>query len=82
MCSIEGIETIAEDNIAIRALIEYEAVLRNNMWGNFRTYADYAQMALSWQDFMAKHPDCSSFYHKNYARFRKNMEKFHKEMNV
>lgn len=82
VCSIEGIETIAKDNIAIRALIEYEAILRNNMWGNFRAYADYAQMALNWQDFMAKHPDCISFYHENYARFRNNMEKFHKEMNA
>lgn len=72
--SVDGIETIADSDITVRALIEYGAVLRKGMWGHFRKTDDYRQMLSNWKAFFNKHPDCNPVYHRAYESFKKDMD--------
>ena len=73
---IEGIEDMIQQDISIRALVEYGEVLRKNMWGAFRTEEDYLQMELNWKNFFRKHPDCNRVYQAGYVQFSKDMSSF------
>lgn len=74
LSSVEGIDVMAESDITLRALVEYGAVLRKRMFGQFRKADDYRQMLSNWESFFHKHPDCDPVYHTAYESFKKDME--------
>lgn len=59
--------------VEIRAICDYGAVLRTYLWDDFRQAKGYLQMAQNWREFLATHPRCDKRYFDGYERFLKDM---------
>ena len=62
------------EEVEIRAICDYGAVLRTYLWGDFRQAKNYLQMAQNWREFFAAHPHCDKRYFDGYEHFVKDMD--------
>ena len=59
--------------VEIRAIYDYGAVLKTNLWGDCRHAEGYLRMAQNWREFLVAHPRCDKRYFDGYERFLKDM---------
>ena len=74
--SMPNIDSMAEDSLYVRALLDYSAILSDRIYLRFRSPGTYLQMLTNWKSFFRDHPECKKEFHDGYLAFVEEMQRF------
>ena len=75
-CSVPDIDSMTEDSLYVRALMDYSAILSDRIYMRFRSPGTYLQMLTNWKSFFRDHPECKQEYLDGYLAFVEEMQRF------